>query len=177
MENTTQAAPAELTKKELLDIDEVVEDLTALDALAGEVADVDKATQPKPQVDPVAGSNGEPVNEAEQVGAGEVMMSAKDEATMLVEIAARGIGMFWPVLAFREETKKEAVKVTAPLLAKYNLTNTMMGKWSAEINAAVFFASLGYGCVMAVREAKAAEAEKREQASDGWFSKFFKWAK
>ncbi len=142
-----------------------------LKALEAEAVAVDAATQPQPV--PEAGETDEPTPEAQPVPT----MTPEEEASQIVGLMAFAIEKLFPVLGYTEETKKEGAKRIAPLLVKYNLQNTLFGKWGAEIEAGMFFGGLIVASVQAVRAAKAAEAEQVEQSKTAWFAKFFKWAK
>lgn len=162
---------------ELIEEQATHEKAFSLDHLASEVAAVDDLTKPKELPAPDALPGDGEVKPEGQEDAPEVLMSATDEARELVELAALGVSAMWPVLGYREETKAEAANKLAPVLTKYNVRDTVLGKCRVEIEAGLFFGGLIIGSIQAVRAHKQAEQEQKEQPKDSWFARFFKWAK
>lgn len=137
-----------------------------LDALAGEAAYVDAAAQPQALPSPDAAQS------VEQPAA--PRLSHIEEAGKIVDLIAWAVEKIFPVLGYREETKKEAAAKLAPLMEKYNITDTVLGKWGAEIEAGMFFGGLVYASIQAVKTAK---ETAKEPEKDSWFAKFFRWGK
>lgn len=142
-----------------------------LDALAAEAATVDASTQTQPVPDTAQGDEPHPEVQSAPV------LTPQQEAEGIVSLLAMAVEKLFPVLGYKEETKAEAARVLAPVLEKYNIQDLFFAKYSAEINAVMFFASLGYGSYQAVIEAREAERTKQERDKTGWFAKFFKWGK
>jgi len=138
-----------------------------LNALAAEAAAVDAATQPVELAAPEA-------VQAEPEPAAPVL-DPMVEANEIINLIAWGVEQLFPMLGYKEETKAEGAKRLAPLLVKYNLRDTLMGQWGAEIQAGMFFGGVLFASVQVVRAAKdeALQAEHKKS----WFAKFFKWAK
>lgn len=101
----------------------------------------------------------------------EVVQNPEEDARGLLGLLAFGIQKVWPVLEYREETISEGSKRLAPLFVKYNLKDTLFGRWGTEIEAGMFFGSLAYASYMAVQDAK---SELKESAPV-WWKRPFKW--
>jgi len=158
----------------------VVEDKTFnLDHLDSEIKAADDIGKPKELPAPEAATLNDGGSGAHETAEGkpEVLMSAADEARELVELAALGVSAMWPVLGYTEGTKAEAATKLAPVLTKYNVRDTVLGKYRVELEAGLFFGGLIIGSIQAVRAAKAAAEIQQEQPKDSWFARFFKWAK
>lgn len=132
-----------------------------LNALAGEVAAVDLATQPQELPSPEAA---QPEPEAASVP----LMTPEQEAEKFIDLVAWAVEKIWPCLGYKPETKKEAAQKLAPLLVKYNVVDTFFAKWGAEVEAGMFFAGVGYASYLAVKNAPAEPVEKKP-----WHKKIF----
>lgn len=140
-----------------------------LDALAAEAAAVDGKIEAAAQA-----AQAQPEAQAEPA---QTAIDPADEARQIIDLTAFAVEKFYPVLEYTEVTKAEAAKRLTPLMVKYNLSGTLLGKWGAEIEAGMFFSGVIIASVQAVRAAKQAEADKAEMDKGGWFSRFFRWGK
>jgi len=123
----------------------------AIEADAGLEGPQQQQQEPAPEPDPV--------------------QNPEEEARQILGLLAFGIQKIWPVLEYREETISEGSKRLAPLIVKYNLKDTIFGKWGAEIEAGMFFGGLAYASYMAVKDA---QSEQKESAP-AWWKRPFKW--
>lgn len=85
------------------------------------------------------------------------------EASLAVNLIADGATALYPVLQYGPVTRQTAADKLAPLLAKYNLSSDLFGRWKEEIDAGVFFATLIYQSYAKVKAARA-EEEKAQAA-------------
>jgi len=137
-----------------------------LSEFAGAVALVDHAGQQERQ----AAQGGE----AEQPEQAAPSLTPEEDARQIVDLIAWGVEQIFPVLGYKEETKAEGAKRLAPLMVKYNLQQTLMGQFGAEIQAGLFFGGVVFASVQVVK--KRSEEEQAEHKKS-WFAKFFKWQK
>ena len=137
--------------------------------LIGEAAAADNAAQPTPNPETLDTTTGEPIPPSGEPAA--PLMTPEEEAGKLIDLIAWGLEKFYPVLQYQSETKLEAAKKLAPVLAKYNVTNTILAKWGVEIEAGFFFGGLAYGSYLAV---KASRQPPEEQPKKSWWQKLFR---
>lgn len=140
-----------------------------LDMLAGEAAAADNAAQPIPDPATIDATTGDAIPPEDEPAA--PLLTPEEEASKLVELLAWGLKLLFPVLDYQEQTKAEAAKRLAPLLQKYNVSNTLMAKWGIEIEAGLFFGGLAYGSYLEVKASKQPEADT---AKKSWWAKIFK---
>ena len=81
------------------------------------------------------------------------------DASFVVNLVADAAQAIWaPVLSYGEDLRAEAVARLAPVLEKYDIS--IGGDWEAEIRAGMFFGSVIFASITAVRAHKRREAEK-----------------
>lgn len=129
-----------------------------LDALAGEAAAADALLTPQ------AAPGGIPEQAAPDQA--QVIATAEEEAAAIVGLVATGIEALLPPLKYGQETRTEAAQKLAPLVAKYGASGGFLARWAAEIDAGVFFATLGWKSFQFYKLSKAKEV-KPEGAGDG----------